>query len=289
MSERLFMLGQYLAPHHALSRVAGWIARCKSPWLKNRLIKGFIKRYKVDMSAAIGQHAEDYPHFNAFFTRALKPGLRPLQGGFGTVTSPADGSISQIGPTTGERLLQAKGHDFTLTELLGGAGQAASFHDGQFVTIYLSPRDYHRVHMPIAGTLREMIHVPGKLFSVNPLTVSKVPRLFARNERVICLFETALGPMAVVLVGAMVVASIRTAWAGLVDAPGKTVTTFAYPLAGNGSVQLAQGDEMGTFDVGSTVIVLFGPKAVEWIDTVSPGTTVQVGQILGTTAPRLNQ
>lgn len=287
MSKLLFMLCQYLAPHHALSRFAGLIAKCELSWFKNRLINGFIKHYKVDMSAAIGQNAEDYPHFNAFFTRALRPGARPLLGGFDNVVSPADGLISQIGPITGERLLQAKGHDFTLPELLGGGAEhATTFHNGRFVTIYLSPRHYHRVHMPVAGSLREMIHIPGTLFSVNPLTASKVPRLFARNERVVCLFETALGPMAVVLVGAMIVASIRTVWAGLVDPPGKTVTTFTYPCTGSGRVCLSQGAEIGRFDVGSTVIVLFGPEAVGWFDSVAPGTSVLMGQNLGITHPR---
>lgn len=281
MKNRLFMLGQYLLPHHALSRITGHLAQCKMPWFKNRLISWFIARYDVDMSMFVGDRAEDFEHFNAFFTRELKPGARSLPPSPKQVGSPADGSVSQIGKICDGRLLQAKGHYFSLLELLGGhPDHAAAFHNGSFATVYLSPRDYHRVHMPLAGTLREMIHIPGQLFSVNPLTAARVPGLFARNERIVCLFDTANGPMAVVLVGAMIVASIETTWAGLVSPPGRKATTFRYSREAHSGVFLNQGAELGRFRLGSTVIVLFGPGSIERCETWQVGQSIQVGQPL---------
>lgn len=281
MKNRLFLLGQYLLPHHALSRLTGYFAKCRVPWFKNQVIRCFIRWFDVDMRAAIGDGPEDYEHFDAFFTRPLKSGARPLQGGNGSVISPADGVISQIGVIDGDRLFQAKGHTYTLGQFLGGnAALAGLFQDGRFVTIYLSPRDYHRVHMPLTGTLRTMIHVPGKLFSVNPLTVSKVPNVFARNERVICVFDTRVGPMAVVLVGAMIVASITTVWAGQVQPSSRAVTTIDYET-GKNAVQLERGDELGHFGFGSTVIVVFGAKAVDWIISAEEGKPLRVGEQLG--------
>ncbi len=281
MKNRLFLLGQYLLPHHALSRLTGYFAKCRVPWFKNQVIRCFIRWFDVDMRAAIGDGPEDYEHFDAFFTRPLKSGARPLQGGNGSVISPADGVISQIGVIDGDRLFQAKGHTYTLGQLLGGnAALAGLFQDGRFVTIYLSPGDYHRVHMPLTGTLRTMIHVPGKLFSVNPLTVSKVPNLFARNERVICVFDTHAGPMAVVLVGAMIVASITTVWAGSIQSSGSDVTTVHYQT-GKNALKLARGVELGRFGLGSTVIVVFGARAIDWIASTVESQPLRVGQQLG--------
>ena len=281
MKNRLFLLGQYLLPHHALSRLTGYFAKCRVPCFKNQVIRCFIRWFDVDMSAAIGDGPEDYEHFDAFFTRSLKSGARPLQGGDGSVISPADGVISQIGVIDGDRLFQAKGHTYTLGQLLGGnAALAGLFQDGRFVTIYLSPRDYHRVHMPLTGTLRTMIHVPGKLFSVNPLTVSKVPNLFARNERVICVFDTHAGPMAVVLVGAMIVASITTVWAGSIQSSGSDVTTVHYET-GKNALKLARGVELGRFGLGSTVIVVFGARAIDWIASTVESQPLRVGEQLG--------
>ena len=213
MRERLFIISQYLLPQHLLSRLAGGLANCTWNWVKNPFITWFVKRYQVDMSEAAEENPTAYACFNDFFTRALKDGARPLADG-DEVLCPADGAISQLGRIEHGRIFQAKGQSFSVLELLGGNPEhAALFQGGEFATVYLSPRDYHRVHMPLGGTLTDMIYVPGKLFSVNQSTAENVPELFARNERVVCLFDTPVGPMAVVLVGAMIVASVETVWA----------------------------------------------------------------------------
>ncbi|MCL7461116.1 archaetidylserine decarboxylase [Pseudomonas sp. NW5] len=280
IKERLFLAGQHLLPHHTLSRLIGCAAECRKPWFKNRLIDAFIHRYQVDMSEAEIGNPHAYEHFNAFFTRALRDGSRPLDPTPGAVLCPADGAISQLGPIEYGRLLQAKGHSFSVLELLGGdAERAAPFIGGQFATVYLSPRDYHRVHMPLAGTLREMVYVPGKLFSVNGFTAEQVPELFSRNERVVCLFDTERGPMAVVLVGAMIVASIETVWAGLVTPPKRTLKTFNYGVSE--PIHLEKGAELGRFKLGSTAIVLFGPDQVRWAEELAAGSAVRMGQALG--------
>ena len=202
---------------------------CTNPKFKNALIKRIIKQYDVDLSEAVHEKPEDYVHFNDFFTRALKPGMRPLPEDNGLVVSPADGEISQIGDIEYGRVYQAKGHDYSLIELIGGDSDLGQeFMGGKFATIYLSPRDYHRVHTPFGGKLRKMVHVPGRLFSVNQGTVENIPGLFARNERVVAIYDTEYGPMAVILVGAMIVASIETVWAGLVTPERKKVRTFDY-------------------------------------------------------------
>ena len=230
MKSRLFIISQYLLPHHLLSRLAGCVAECRARWFKNAFTAWFAKRYQVNMSEALVEDLTAYEHFNAFFTRALKPGARPLDETPGAILCPADGAVSQLGPIEHGRIFQAKGHSFSALELLGGdPALAAPFMGGEFATIYLSPKDYHRVHMPLAGTLREMVYVPGRLFSVNQTTAENVPELFARNERVVCLFDTERGPMAVVLVGAMIVASIETVWAGLVTPPTVSYTHLTLP------------------------------------------------------------
>lgn len=279
MRDRLFILSQYLLPHHLLSRLAGGLADCKWDWVKNPFINWFVERYQVDMSQAVEQDPTAYACFNDFFTRALLPDARPLDPAANSILCPADGAISQLGTIEHGRIFQAKGHSFSVLELLGGNAQhAAQFQGGQFATVYLSPSDYHRVHMPLGGTLREMIHVPGKLFSVNQTTAENVPELFARNERVVCLFDTEAGPMAVVLVGAMIVASIETVWAGLVAPPQRQVRSEQY---GNSAPQLERGAEMGRFKLGSTAIVLFGPGQAQWDEQFTAGSLVRMGQKLG--------
>ena len=284
MKQRLFILSQYLLPHHLLSRLIGYAADCRVAWFKNRLIGWFAKQYQVDMSEAQVEDLEAFEHFNAFFTRALKPGARPLAQGPDAVLCPADGAVSQLGKIEHGRIFQAKGHSFSLVELLGGDTERANpFMGGAFATIYLSPKDYHRVHMPLAGTLREMVYVPGRLFSVNQSTAENVPELFARNERVVCLFDTERGPMAVVLVGAMIVASIETVWAGLVTPPKRSLKSFRYDEAARAPIVLDKGAELGRFKLGSTAIVLFGADQVQWAQELAAGSPVQMGQLLGGT------
>ncbi|MBU0900662.1 MAG: phosphatidylserine decarboxylase [Gammaproteobacteria bacterium] len=281
MKDRLFILSQYLLPHHLLSRLIGCAAECRAGWFKNRLIGWFAKQYQVNMSEAQVEDLTAFAHFNDFFTRALKDGARPLDSSPGAVLSPADGAISQLGKIEQGRIFQAKGHSFSVIELLGGdTERAAAFMGGDFATVYLSPKDYHRVHMPLAGTLKEMVYVPGRLFSVNQTTAENVPELFARNERVVCLFDTERGPMAVVLVGAMIVASIETVWAGLVTPPKRELKTFKYDDAARAPISLEKGAELGRFKLGSTAIVLFGPEQVQWAEELTANSAVQMGQRL---------
>lgn len=279
MQDRLFIILQYLLPQHLVSRVAGRIADCTWPWLKNPFITWFVKRYQVDMSQAQESDPTAHACFNDFFTRALKPDARPLDEDPQTILSPADGVISQLGAIEHGRIFQAKGHSYSVLELVGGNPEHASlFQGGQFATVYLSPRDYHRVHMPLGGTLREMIYVPGDLFSVNRVTAENVPRLFSRNERVVCLFDTPAGPMGLVLVGAMIVASVETVWAGLVAPHRRQLHRRNY---NDRAPELERGAEMGRFKLGSTVIVLFGPGQTSWDEGLGAGDFVQMGQKLG--------
>ncbi|WP_165667469.1 archaetidylserine decarboxylase [Metapseudomonas otitidis] len=281
MKERLFIISQHLLTHHLLSRLAGCVAECRIRWFKNAFTAWFARRYQVNMSEALVEDLTAYEHFNAFFTRALKEGARPLDSTPGAILCPADGAVSQLGPIEHGRIFQAKGHSFSVLELLGGdAERAAPFMGGDFATIYLSPRDYHRVHAPLGGTLREMVYVPGRLFSVNQCTAENVPELFARNERVVCLFDTERGPMAVVLVGAMIVASIETVWAGLVTPPKRELKTFRYDEAARAPISLEKGAELGRFKLGSTAIVLFGPEQIRWAEGLAAGSAVSMGQLL---------
>lgn len=281
--DRLRNLPQYLLPQRLLTRLTYRLTRVRTPWFKNALIQQVARKFRVNLSEALEPNSRAYPDFNAFFTRALKPGARPIAPGDRVVCCPVDGAVSQIGLADSDTLLQAKGRRFSLTALLGGDTERARlFQGGAFATLYLSPRDYHRIHMPLAGRLREMVHIPGKLFSVSPLTTRMVPDLFARNERVAALFDTPAGPMALVLVGAINVASIETVWAGAITPPlGKTIRNWSYPPNGDGAVRLDKGAEMGRFNMGSTVIVLFGQEAVRWEQEIQPGATVRMGQRLG--------
>lgn len=283
LGDHLRNLPQYLLPQRWLTRLTYRVTRVRVPWFKNALIRGFARRFGVNLDEALDPDPQAYPDFNAFFTRALKPEVRPLTPGDRAVCCPVDGAVSQIGIAQADHLLQAKGRSFSLAALLGGdAERARPFQEGAFATLYLSPRDYHRIHMPLAGRLREMVHVPGALFSVSPLTARMVPNLFARNERVVALFDTSAGPMAMVLVGAINVASIETVWAGAITPPlGASIRRWSYPPNGAGAVRLDQGAEMGRFNMGSTVILLFGAGAVRWESAIQPGTPVRMGQALG--------
>jgi len=284
LTDRLRAWPQYLLPGHALSRIIHRLTRLRAGWFKNLAIGTVVRLYDVDLSEAAVTDPRAYPTFNAFFTRPLERGARPLAGGEGTVVSPVDGVVSQAEAIASDgRIFQAKGQSYTATELLGGSQErSAPFSGGSFATLYLSPRDYHRIHMPLAGRLREMVHVPGRLFSVDAATTRAVPRLFARNERVAAIFDTAAGPMAVVSVGALFVSGIETVWHGLVTPPrGRRVATWEYPDTGEGSVALAKGEELGRFNMGSTVIVLFPPGAVEWAEGLAPEAAVRMGQAIG--------
>ena len=276
----LFVILQFLLPQHLLSRVAGWLAELRHPrWLKDLMISGFIKAFGVNMSEAAEPYPEAYPNFNAFFTRPLRAGARPLAEA--DILCPADGCISQIGRIEEASLLQAKGRHYSTWSLLGGdQARAAQFRNGCFATIYLSPRDYHRVHMPIAGELVATRYIPGKLFSVNGTTAAGVERLFARNERLVCYFDTAAGPMAMVLVGAMVVAGIETVWEGQVAPPLRAMLQRDYREL-PAPVRLAKGEEMGRFKLGSTVILLFPEGTMDWSPDYAAGTPTRLGQALG--------
>lgn len=275
---------QYLLPHHFLSRIMLFITRIRFVAFKNFFIETFIQIFDVDMSLANRNQPEDYVHFNDFFTRRLKPEARPIEGDAKTLVSPVDGTISQIGSINDELVFQAKGHHYTLTALLGGDSTLATqFINGEFATIYLSPRDYHRIHMPVAGKLKTMLHVPGRLFSVNGRTTRMVPNLFARNERVISIFDTACGPMALIMVGAIFVGSMETVWSGTVTPTSSRKKVTSWHYGENGDIQLERGQEMGRFNMGSTVILLFPQQSIEWNDINKSNDTVKMGQLLGNT------
>jgi len=261
----------------------GKITHCRIDWVKLTYMKTIIRQFNVDVSEAAEQNLDRYEHFNAFFTRQLKEGARTFVSGDENIASPVDGSVSQAGEITEGRIFQAKGHDYSLTTLLGGEDDwSTRFNGGNFTTLYLSPRDYHRIHMPMDASLREMRHVPGRLFSVSPSTVRTIPGLFARNERVVCLFDTASGPMAMILVGAIFVASVDTVWHGTVTPPTRPdIQTWQYGHDGN-YIRLAKGEEMGRFNMGSTVILLYGPQQIQWVSELVADAPVQMGQQIAT-------
>ncbi len=270
---------QYAMPKHFISRMVGKLAAAKAGGLTTALIKLFIKQYKIDMSEAKYPDPAHYKTFNEFFTRPLKEGIRPLAEESDIIAHPVDGAISQLGDVVDGQIIQAKGHDYSLQALLGGKEEdTAPFLGGKFATIYLAPKDYHRIHMPVDGTLSKMIYVPGDLFSVNPLTAQNVPNLFARNERVVAIFETEIGPLAMVLVGATIVASIETIWAGTVTPPaGKDVFSWNYPTEGDNAITLKKGEEMGRFKLGSTVILSWGANQAEFLSDQHPETVTRMG------------
>ena len=278
MSDRLAVLPQYLLPKQALTALAGRIAGAQAGSLTTQLIKWFVQRYQVNMSEAANPDIASYTSFNNFFTRALKVGARPLASA--DLICPVDGAISQFGAIQGQQIFQAKGHNYSSTALLGGdAALARRFDDGSFATLYLSPKDYHRIHMPCSGRLQRMIYVPGELFSVNPTTARAVPGLFARNERVVCVFESASGPFALVLVGATIVGSMATVWHGVVNAErGGEVREWRYD---DQAVHLQQGAEMGRFLLGSTVVLLFPKGHLQFNPAWAPGRAIRMGEVMG--------
>ena len=279
--DKLFVTLQYLIPQHALSRLVGMLARSEVPWIKTTFINLFMKRFGIDLSEAQIEDPDQFETFNAFFTRALKEDARPLEAADAAdIACPADGAVSQLGAIRANQVFQAKGHDYSLYDLLGGDSALASeFTNGQFATIYLSPRDYHRVHMPVTGTLRETRYVPGDLFSVNEATANGVPNLFARNERLVCIFDTEHGPAAVILVGAMIVAGIETVFSGQVTPLPKQVVTTDYQRTA--PITLEKGDELGRFLLGSTVVLLFPEGKARFESDLKAGSLVRVKSKLG--------
>ncbi len=274
------VLLQYLYPKHALTAFAGKVANAKAGGITTAIIRWFVGRYNVNMSEAAEPDITRYPTFNAFFTRALRPGARPLaDAGF---ICPVDGAISQFGSIDDDRIIQAKNHDYSTVALVGGDRDlAAQFRQGSFATLYLSPKDYHRVHMPCAGRLTRMIYVPGSLFSVNPATVRGVPELFARNERVVCVFETDHGPFVLAFVGATIVGSVETAWHGVVNPPRSSdIKEWRY---GPQDRVLARGDEVGRFRLGSTVVLLFPKDRLQFNPEWAPERAVRLGELMATT------
>jgi len=270
---------QYILPHKTLSRIAYKVARIRYRPVKNWMIVKFVQAFNVNLDEAISPNPDDYEHFNAFFTRALKPGVRPVSPGPNDLVSPVDGRISQLGPIRDGRIIQAKGFDFTVAELLASDDRTANYYDGgQFVTIYLSPRDYHRIHMPVNGKPTRSVHVPGRLFSVADWTAQSIPRLFARNERLVCYFDTPLGQMPLVMVGAMLVSSMETVFHGEVTPPYARAVT---PLQPDPDDPLQKGEEMGRFNYGSTVILLFPKDSVTFLPGLGAGSRVKMGQKIG--------
>ncbi|ARU03332.1 phosphatidylserine decarboxylase [Comamonas serinivorans] len=278
MNDRLAVAPQYLLPKRLVTEVAGRFAGAPRGELTLSAIRRFIARYRVDMSEAVNPDPASYATFNDFFTRALKDDARPLADA--DFLSPVDGAISQFGPIARGQLFQAKGHTYSAQALLAGsAAEAADYEHGAFATLYLSPRDYHRIHMPCAGELQAMVYVPGELFSVNPTTARGVPGLFARNERVVCHFDTVRGPMALVLVGATIVGSMATVWHGVVNPPRLSkVTRWDYEP---GAVRLAKGAEMGRFLLGSTVVLLWPANTIRFNPAWQPGDAIRMGQAMG--------
>ena len=280
--QRLKVAFQYIMPQLYLTQLAGWFAQQKWGAVTHFVIKVFAKKYNVDMSEAKKENFSDYESFNQFFIRELKDDARKINENPTALCLPADGRVSQIGHIDDERLLQAKGHFFSLSDLLAGDEELVNtFKNGEFATIYLSPRDYHRVHMPCDATLRKMIYVPGDLFSVNPFLAEHVPNLFARNERVICVFDTAFGPMVQILVGATITASMSTVWAGVINPP-RTGEVKVWTYQGDSAIKLTKGQEMGAFQLGSTVINLFPANSVTLAEHLEVDVPVRMGEILAT-------
>jgi phosphatidylserine decarboxylase len=285
LKQKLLVGLQHVLPQHLLSQLMHGLARSRLPPVKHALIRSFAGRYRPDLAEAVQPDPARYPSFNAFFTRALHPAARPLDLHPATLVSPVDGTVSQLGPLEDGQLVQAKGLSYTLEALLASPAWAPRFAQGSFITLYLAPRDYHRIHMPLAGTLRAAWYVPGKLFSVNAMTAARVPGLFARNERVCCVFEAAApgtpqGTFALVLVGALLVGSISTVWHDEIT-PRSPRKPVQLPLtADRAPLTLPKGVEMGRFNMGSTVILLLSPALAEWLPTLAPGSPVRMGQML---------
>ncbi|WP_111978840.1 archaetidylserine decarboxylase [Algibacillus agarilyticus] len=280
-SEKFKVALQYCFPQHGLSRLVGWFAASKNKLISQTFIRTFANAFGITLEEAERADFSQYKSFNDFFTRTLKADARPIDLDPVAYVSPVDGAVSQVGPVSNDLIVQAKGHNYSVTALLGGDADAArAYEGGLFTTIYLSPKDYHRIHMPVTGTLKKMTYVPGKLFSVNPATTRNVPGLFARNERVVCYFDTAFGEMAMVLVGATIVASIETIWSGTITPPGGK-NTFTWHYKGEDAITLDKGQEMGLFKLGSTVICLMPENAMTFNEDYQPESVVRLGQRIG--------
>ncbi len=281
IKKSLVTLPQYLLPHHFLSNLMSKLTHCENKAWKNLFIKQIIKHYNMNMDEALISDISEFKSFNEFFTRELKPSARTFPIQTSAIACPADGAVSQAGPIEDGEIFQAKGKSYTAVDLLGGdVERALPFMEGSFATIYLSPKDYHRLHMPLTGTLKEMIHIPGRLFSVNKTTTESVPGLFARNERVVALFDTEAGPMALILVGAIFVSSIETVWHGVVTPP--TISKVRSWKYDENAPTLKIGEEMGRFNMGSTIIVLFGKNKTQWEDTFVADCPVKLGEKIAT-------
>lgn len=279
LGDKLFALLQLCLPTRFISWLVFKLTRIESPWFKNAFIKWFMRTFSISLDEAEHPKPENYVHFNAFFTRALKSGARPIEAEQSAYLSPVDGTVSQLGRIEQEQIFQAKGHHYTAAELLGSERLAAPFRDGHFCTIYLAPYNYHRIHMPMTGRLSAWSLIPGRLFSVNPATARAMPGLFARNERVVTLFDTDKGPIALVLVGALNVGSMETVWAGQITPPHRRSGIVSWKP--DQDCALERGAEMGRFNMGSTVVLLSPPGSVNWDSAVRPGSTVRVGQSIG--------
>ncbi|MDH4457062.1 MAG: archaetidylserine decarboxylase [Nevskia sp.] len=286
LGDQLFAAVQRCLPTRALSALMYRIAEIDTPAFKNPLIKAFMRGYPIDLSEAERETVEEYRHFNDFFTRALKHGARLQPSVPDLLSSPVDGRISQLGPIEDGRIFQAKGHDYTAAELLADDKLAKAFDGGSFATIYLAPHNYHRVHLPFGGKLRSWTYVPGRLFSVNPATARAMPRLFSRNERMVAVFDTAFGPLAVVMVGALFVGGIETVWSGRLTPPHDRGSK-PHRHTPEQTVALARGDELGRFHMGSTVVLLAPKGALDWDDTLSAGQAVRLGQPLARVLQRV--
>jgi phosphatidylserine decarboxylase len=283
LADYLKTLPQYLVPHHLLSRLMFAVTRIRfSPW-KSGLIRWFIRHYGVDMTSAEESDPTQYPDFNSFFTRALRAGVRPVAGDPAAIACPVDGAVSQAGDIRDGYLYQAKGRQYSLSQLLAGDPRLVDmFIGGRFITLYLSPKDYHRIHLPLAGRLTKTVYVPGCLFAVNTPATRVVPNLFARNERLINVFETDAGPMALIMIGAIFVGSMETVWAGTVTpSSSRTLQSWRYQHGNPGAIHFSKGIEIGRFNMGSTVIVLFGPASVHWLPDLHAGIKVKMGQSIG--------
>ncbi len=276
--DRIIIAPQYIIPQHALSKMMYRLTRCEITWFKNAFIRFIVKQYKVNVAEAEQTDLNAFPSFNAFFTRSLKRGVRPVAQGNDVVVSPVDGVISQIGVIEQGQIVQAKGHNYSIKSLLADDSLAQKFEQGQFTTIYLSPRDYHRIHMPVTGKLTKMIYIPGKLFSVSPRTAKTVPDLFARNERVVTVFETEQGPLVVVLVGAIFVGSMATVWAGQITPEyGEKIASWSYD---DEEIIIEKGEELGRFNMGSTIVMLLPNQAKPFLSLWKANSSIQLGQAM---------
>jgi phosphatidylserine decarboxylase len=277
--DRVVVLPQYLIPHHAFSMMMYRLTRCEKVWFKNLFIRFIVKQYNVNVAEAEQTDLDAYPSFNAFFTRTLRAGVHQIAQGQDVAVSPVDGAISQIGAIEQGQIIQAKGHSYSVASLLGGnEALAEQFEGGQFTTIYLSPKDYHRIHMPLDGQLKQMTYIPGKLFSVSPRTARTVPDLFARNERVVTVFETEIGPLVVVLVGAIFVGSMETVWAGQITPPyGKDIQHWTYD---DDKLTLNKGEELGRFNMGSTIVMLLPRDAKAFLSEWAANSPIRLGQAM---------